>query len=120
VNKQMRYSTWLGVIVLFMGIWIALTALDIHQKRRVYDQQIWMRKHLQKKVGLTDLAITSAARYLRHYSLTDMTTPFQDYPVSLDHFPAGFVFSAPNPANTPTPIVFRRYDKLASDPGNNN
>ena len=71
-------------------------AVDYRRKRAAYVEKIWMRQHLQSAVGLTDLAITSAARYLRHYSLSDLATPFQDYPASLDHFPAGFVFAPPD------------------------
>ncbi len=102
----MRYSTRLALITVFMGIWITLVSADVYRRTSAYQQQIWKRKYLQKKVGLTDLSITTAARYLRHYNLSDQTTPFQDYPVSLDHFPAGFVFIAPDYAHMPQPIVF--------------
>jgi len=102
----MRYSTWLGLLTLLLVIWIGLTANDYGRRRADYQQSIWQRQKLQRLVGLTDLSITSAARYLRHYSLSDMTTPFQDYPVSLDHFPAGFVYAAPDYSGMPTPVVF--------------
>ncbi len=38
-------------------------------------------------VGSADLAISNAARYIRHVSLTDVSTPFQDCPGCLDYFP---------------------------------
>ncbi len=80
--------------------------IDYRRKRAVYAEKIWMRQQLQSAVGLTDLAITSAARYLRHYSLSDLATPFQDYPASLDHFPAGFVFAPPDYSGIRSSIKF--------------
>lgn len=38
-------------------------------------------------VGSSDLAINTAARYIRHVSLTDVSTAFQDCPCCLDYFP---------------------------------
>ena len=70
------------------------------------EQGLKLRRQFQKAVGLPNLAITSAARYLRHYSIADLTTPFQDYPASLDHFPAGFAFAPPDYSNMPSPIDF--------------
>ena len=88
-----------SILILLFGLLAAAViweSIDYHRRKEVYASKIWMRQRLQSAVGLTDLAITSAARYLRHYSLTDLTTPFQDYPASLDHFPAGFVFAPPD------------------------
>lgn len=47
------------------------------------------------KLGLTDLALFTEARYLRHLSQADLNTAFQDHPMSLDHFPGGSLISAP-------------------------
>jgi hypothetical protein len=40
---------------------------------------------------LIDLALCTEARYTRHPSQADRHTPFQDHPVSLEHFPTGSV-----------------------------
>ncbi|MFH2132633.1 MAG: hypothetical protein ABIK68_19805 [bacterium] len=102
----MRRSTKLGITLLLLLI-VALAAIgDYHRQRARYADTIWMRRTLQKAVGLTDLSITTAARYLRHYALGDLATPFQDYPASLDHFPAGFVFAPPDFSGLPRPIQF--------------
>ena len=110
----MRQSNWLGLVTLGIGILMAVAVLDSHYRRSVYNEQIGERLALQKIVGLTDLSITTAARYLRHYSLTDMTTPFQDYPVAMDHFPAGFAFAAPSYKGMPSPIVLKQLNKPTS------
>ncbi len=38
---------------------------------------------------LTDLCLFTEANYTRHLSQADMNAPFQDYPMSFEHFPSG-------------------------------
>ncbi|WP_417806904.1 hypothetical protein [Thioclava sp.] len=45
--------------------------------------------------GLTDPALFTEARYTRHPSLADLNTPFQDHPMSFDHFPSGSIMPVP-------------------------
>lgn len=51
---------------------------------------------LVARVGLTDLALFTEARYTRNPALADLHTPFQDNPMSFEHFPSGSF--APRPA----------------------
>ena len=51
------------------------------------------KRALVSRLGLTDLAIWTEARYTRHPSQTDFFTAFQDFPGSLDHFPAGSIMA---------------------------
>ncbi len=102
----MRYSTGLALVFVLLCCWGGLEYWHSRQRLRESEQDKPHRRHFQKVIGLPNLAVTSAARYLRHYSLTDLTTPFQDYPGSLDHFPAGFAFVPPDYSSMPTPIVF--------------
>jgi hypothetical protein len=48
-----------------------------------------------KALGLTDLCLFTEARYTRHLSQADLSTPFQDHPLSLEHFPSGSFLDAP-------------------------
>lgn len=54
------------------------------------------RRAVAARLGLTDLAIWTEARYTRHPSQTDLFSPFQDFPSSLEHFPAGSVVGVPD------------------------
>jgi hypothetical protein len=45
--------------------------------------------------GLTDLCLFTEASYTRHPSQTDLRTPFQDHPFSLEHFPSGSLLPPP-------------------------
>src|SRR4030066_706509 len=48
-----------------------------------------------KELELTDLCLFTDARYTRHPSMADLSTPFQDHPMSLEHFPSGTVMVPP-------------------------
>ncbi len=41
------------------------------------------------RLGLTDLALFTEARYTRHPSQADLHSAFQDHPLALEHFPSG-------------------------------
>jgi hypothetical protein len=42
-----------------------------------------------KALEITDPCLFTEARYTRHLSLADRHTPFQEHPLSLEHFPSG-------------------------------
>ena len=107
----MRYSSWLAIMIMGLCLWSALEYHHFYKQVSEAKHQVQLRRGFQKAVGLPNLAITSAARYLRHYSITDLSTPFQDYPASLDHFPAGFAFAPPDYSNIPGLIVFGEIEK---------
>jgi hypothetical protein len=50
---------------------------------------------LVKKLCITDICLFTDARYTRHPSMADLNTPFQDHPMSLEHFPSGTVMVPP-------------------------
>lgn len=109
---MMRHSSKLLLVFAVLLLLGGLEIIDYQFRMTSYQQALKDRKRLQKQIGLPDLAITGAASYLRHYSISDMTTAFQDYPASLDHFPAGFVYSTPDYSNMPTSIFYGKRDRL--------
>ena len=48
-----------------------------------------------RTLGLTDLCLFTEASYTRHLSQADLHTPFQDSPMSLEHFPSGSIAAPP-------------------------
>ncbi|MFZ5796819.1 MAG: hypothetical protein ACYCYR_15235 [Desulfobulbaceae bacterium] len=62
-----------------------------HQERR--RGELAAKQELVRHLGLTDFAVWTEARYTRHPSQADFFSPFQDFPASLDHFPAGTVIA---------------------------
>lgn len=53
------------------------------------------RGELAARLGLTDLALFTEARYTRHPSQADLHSAFQDHPVALEHFPTGSLLPPP-------------------------
>lgn len=53
------------------------------------------RAALVRRLQLTDLVLTTEARYTRHPSQADRFAPFQDHPHALDHFPSGSLVAPP-------------------------
>lgn len=60
------------------------------------------KAELVKTLKLTDLCLFTEARYTRHLSQADLNTPFQDHPLSLEHFPSG-AFTQPPASITRRP-----------------
>jgi hypothetical protein len=52
---------------------------------------------LAGRLELTDLCLFTEARYTRHPSQADLHSPFQDHPLSLEHFPSGSLISPRSP-----------------------
>ena len=50
---------------------------------------------LAAKLQLTDLSLFTEARYIRHLSMADRFSAFQDHPLSLEHFPSGSLIGPP-------------------------
>lgn len=77
----------------------AVAALVAHAAAVAADpgaKQIAAKRAVAARLGLTDLAVWTEARYTRHPSQADLFSPFQDLPSSLEHFPAGSVVGVPD------------------------
>jgi hypothetical protein len=57
--------------------------------------QLNSQARLAGRLGLTDLALCTEARYTRHPSQTDRHAAFQEHPGALEHFPTGALFAPP-------------------------
>ena len=53
------------------------------------------KSEMVKKLELSDLCLFTEANYTRHLSQADLHTPFQDHPLSLEHFPSGSILMPP-------------------------
>lgn len=104
----MKSGLWfLALSVLLAG---TLFALLLHCAWRVEQAEradLPGRRQLVSHLRLTDFALWSEARYTRHPSQADWFTPFQDFPSSFEHFPAGSLMG-PLPARPATRMEVRR------------
>ena len=68
-----------------------------HASVRMKDGEASLRASaaLVDRLDLTDLCLFTEASYTRHLSLADLHTPFQNGPMSLEHFPSGSLVMPP-------------------------
>lgn len=71
------------------------------------------KRQLVQILGITDLSLSSEARYTRHPSQADLFSPFQDFPAAFEHFPTGSIIS-------PNPVGFSSQVKIQHQPGKQN
>jgi len=75
-----------------------LAVLPADARKRAEDTDSVNRK-VVSALGLSDLALWSAASYCRHPSTADRFAPFADHPSAMEHFPAGSVVPPPEIAD---------------------
>ena len=90
---MVKHKIFIGITVLELVLLAALFILGHQSVRTKGQQEINGKRQLVSFLELTDLAIWTEARYTRHPSQTDFFTPFQDFPSSLEHFPAGSIIA---------------------------
>ncbi len=89
-----RSTIYLGMTA---GLALALAGICLHASSEVRaSRPLFARKTaLVRQLELTDLCLFTEASYTRHLSMTDISTPFQDAPMSLEHFPTGGLVGPP-------------------------
>lgn len=73
---------------MFFLLTIALVFHASRQRERSF-ASLRLKADITRRLRLTDLCLFTEARYTRHPSQADLNTPFQDHPLSLEHFPSG-------------------------------
>jgi hypothetical protein len=89
-----RSAAFLG-LVLFLAALGALVGLDAARRQAGTEARFAANRALAGWFALTDLCLFTDARYTRHPSLADRHSPFQDYPLALEHFPSGSLIPPP-------------------------
>jgi len=94
----MRRSLFFGGFSLLAFLLLtALLTTGADRANQTAAELLPAKQQLVRRLGLTDLAIWSEARYTRHPSQADLFTAFQDYPGAFDHFPAGSIIGPGQP-----------------------
>jgi hypothetical protein len=88
----MKHRAFIGFII---GEILILLLLFINSQTTMSSRRAEVRdkREIVKKLMLTDVAIWTEARYTRNPSQADFFSAFQDFPSSLEHFPAGSVIA---------------------------
>lgn len=87
-----------NLFFLFLALnMILLFLIFVHAsfKKNTEARFINEKADMVRRLGLTDLCLFTEASYTRHLSQADLHTPFQDSPMSLEHFPSGSIVMPP-------------------------
>jgi len=91
IRKSNLFFLYIAVLAVFFCLMFAHASF----KRRANLTFLREKSEMVKRFELTDLCLFTDARYTRHPSMADLNTPFQDYPMSFEHFPSGSILTAP-------------------------
>jgi hypothetical protein len=78
------------VLLLLLG---GLTCAVIADRRTDQAEDLRRVRQIVAGLALTDLALTSEARYTRHLAVSDAVVVGMDHPGGLDHFPSTLFFA---------------------------
>jgi hypothetical protein len=91
----MRKSS--GYFVFLALLAVAFSAIFLHARYRQAAEKhsLDTMAGMVQNLGLSDLCLFTEASYTRHITQTDLRTPFQELPMSLEHFPSGALMLPP-------------------------
>lgn len=92
---KLRTSTLFASYTMLGLLLLAGIVIDSSSRSGTDRQHLETRRALVKSLSLTDLVLFTDARYTRNPSMADRHTPFQDYPLSFEHFPSGSLIPPP-------------------------
>ncbi|MGA7827099.1 MAG: hypothetical protein WCA04_05540 [Geobacteraceae bacterium] len=86
-----------GYFIFLLILTLSFVALFPHERYRqaAESQSLDTMSGMVRSLGLTDLCLFTEASYTRNVSQTDLRTPFQEFPMSMEHFPTGSLILPP-------------------------
>ena len=91
MRKSTLYLVYIACNIAIFFLIFAHASLQEKGNGRFFGEETELLNTLQ----LTDLCLFTEATYTRHLSQADLHTPFQDSPMSLEHFPSGSLVAPP-------------------------
>ncbi len=98
----MKHKVFISFIIAEIAV-LLLLYVSGRATIRSRQEEVRAKQDIVKKLMLTDFSVWTEARYTRNPSQADLFSPFQDFPSSIDHFPAGSII-APGNLNERTEI----------------
>ncbi|MEW6426543.1 MAG: hypothetical protein AB1568_00770 [Thermodesulfobacteriota bacterium] len=91
----MRPSWLLGALFCALILAAGGMGLSARQRAAAQDKGLDGNRALVAALHLSDLCISTEARYTRHPAASDAVVPFMDHPGAIEHFPSGSFFAPP-------------------------
>jgi hypothetical protein len=95
-----KSNIFVAYVVLNLVVF-SLVFVHAHRKNKSAQPALREKAVLVEKLQLTDLCLFTDARYARNPSMADLHSPFQDSPMSMEHFPSGTILFPPGHLRTP-------------------
>jgi len=90
---MIRTNRYLMFIIFFTLCVIMLVQISYyHHAHLLSSEKVTCKEALVSLVGLPDLALVSETHYVRHRSLSDVFSYFNESPELLEYFPSTFVY----------------------------
>ena len=87
-------SAALALFALLLAAQVAVLGVVADQRARQGERARELRP-LAAQLGLSDLALSTEARYTRHPAVSDALVVVMDHPGAIDHFPSTLFFATP-------------------------
>ena len=91
MRKSNLFLIYLAINIVILCLMFAHASL----KKNADMPSLKEKMEIVRALELTDLCLFTEANYTRHLSQADLHTPFQDSPMSLEHFPSGSIAAPP-------------------------
>lgn len=95
IASTMRKANVFLIYIVSLSLVLGAVFIRNAVERNGPDPARQARRELVQRHGLTDLCLFTEARYTRHPTQTDFHSPFQDSPLTLEHFPSGSLLPPP-------------------------
>jgi hypothetical protein len=89
-----RSAAFFALVALLAALAL-LAGLDATRRQQGAEARFAANRALARWFVATDLCLFTEARYTRHPSVADAHSPFQDYPLALEHFPSASLVLPP-------------------------
>ena len=89
----MRPSAGLLIFLLVFTLLVCSVMSSLIAKRRGLEENVRMLQEVVFHLGLSDLSLSTEARYTRHPATSDPVVVSMDHPGGIDHFPSTFFWA---------------------------
>ncbi len=89
----MRPSVGLLILILLLVMLGSAVGHSVLTKRRWQADNFALLGSVAAGLGLSDLALSTEARYTRHPAVSDAVVVSMDHPGAIDHFPSTFFWA---------------------------
>ena len=95
LQMTMRPALVFTILLALLLVLDGALLVDALSRRKVEATTLAQLEVLTGALGLTDLAVSTEARYTRHPAVSDPMAPFMDHPGAIEHFPSGAFWLPP-------------------------